>query len=300
MLAIIALGNRVYHHRDHTDFNLQRLFVFWLRALKNSQVVLQLEQFFSAAADLQKLECGNAIFYEQLLRHVFYHNSTLLERKQLIEEHFAFCQQRFPFVLLQNLYYDGRQPLWEGSFAGGRLSFGLDFFYVDRKEGLMTLDLMLDGSRVYHITFLFARNAAGEDCLRIGALQGSKGGEGNIHTLTKAFFGFRPKNLMLFGVQLLAQELGVKRIYAVSNAGFFTNNHVRLDRKLRTSLDDFWQEAGGHALDDPRFYELPAAECRKPIEEVKSQKRNLYRKRYALLDEVAAVFQENLRRHLIK
>ena len=93
MLAIIALGNRVYHHRDHTDFNLQRLFVFWLRALKNSQVVLQLEQFFSAAADLQKLECGNAIFYEQLLRHVFYHNSTLLERKQLIEEHFAFCQR---------------------------------------------------------------------------------------------------------------------------------------------------------------------------------------------------------------
>ena len=105
MLAIIALGNRVYHHRDHTDFNLQRLFVFWLRALKNSQVVLQLEQFFSAAADLQKLECGNAIFYEQLLRHVFYHNSTLLERKQLIEEHFAFCQQRFPFVLLQNLSF---------------------------------------------------------------------------------------------------------------------------------------------------------------------------------------------------
>lgn len=157
MREIIALGNRIYHHRDHTDFNLQRLFVFWVRALNSSQMVLQLKDFFAAFSDLQKLESGNAIFYEQLLRHVFYHNSTLKERRQLIEDHFSFCQQHFFFPVLQTIYYDGRLVLWQGSFAGGKLNFGLDFFYVDRKEGLMTLDLMLDGARVYHITFFVGR-----------------------------------------------------------------------------------------------------------------------------------------------
>ena len=298
MREIIALGNRIYHHRDHTDFNLQRLFVFWVRALNSSQMVLQLKDFFAAFSDLQKLESGNAIFYEQLLRHVFYHNSTLWERRQLIEDHFSFCQQHFFFPVLQTIYYDGRLVLWQGSFAGGNLNFGLDFFYVDRKEGLMTLDLMLDGARVYHITFLLGITAGGQRCLRIGALQGSKNGEDTIHLLTKEFFGCRTKNLMLYGIQLLAQELGLKHIYAVSNEGFFTNNHVRMDRKLKTSLDAFWLESGGHVLPDARFYELPLTDCRKAIEDVKSKKRNLYRKRYALLDQLAQVFRENLHTYL--
>ncbi|MGL5271483.1 MAG: DUF535 family protein, partial [Selenomonadaceae bacterium] len=49
---------------------------------------------------------------------------------------------------------------------------------------------------------------------------------------------------------------------------------------------------------DPRFFELPVNEKRKAIEEVKSQKRNLYRKRYAALDEIAAEFKTSLRHYL--
>ena len=298
MREILTLGNRIYHHRDRTDFNIQRLLVFWLRGIGNAEEILHLRNFFAAYAELQKLESGNAIFYEQVTRHVFYHQSTLPERRQLIERHFDFCRRNFSFPALQKVYYDERLLLWEGAFADGVLSFGLDFRYVDRKEGLMTLDLMLENQRVYHITFLLGKDQDGEDCLRIGALQGSLGGQENIHTLTKQFFGYRPKNLILYGVQLLAQELGIKKIYAVSNQGFFTNTHVRLDRKLKTSLDDFWQEAGGQILADVRFYELPLEERRKAIEDVKSQKRNLYRKRYALLDEIGGAFRLNLRRYL--
>lgn len=289
LLDIITLGNRIYRHRDRSDFNLQRLLVFWLRGLKHGRLVRGFARFFAGEVELSKLERNNAIFYEQLSRHVFYHNSTMAERCRLIEQHFLFCQQMFSAAALEQIYYDQRLLLWQQE----ELSLGLDFFYVDRKEGLMTLDLMREGKRVYHITFWLGQDDAGENALFIGALQGSLGGRELIHALTKRFFGCRPKNFMLYVIQQMAGIWGLQHIYAISNRGFYTNNHVRLDRKLKTSLDAFWQEVGGWPLEDPRFYELPLQSVRKPLETVKTHKRSQYRKRYVWLDEIAAAMKEN-------
>ena len=299
MREILVLGNRIYHHRDHTDFNIQRLIVFWLRGLRHQQDILALSHFFQADSELRKIESGNAIFYEEATRQVFYYQSTLPERAWLIRSHFDFCRQYFSGDSLQAIYYDGRLPLWEEDSALGHLSLGLDFHYVDRKEGLMSIDLLLNEERLYHITFLFEQESDGSR-LRIGAMQGCLGAQDSIHALTKAFFGFRPKNLILHAIRLLAQELNIKDILAVSNLGFFTSNHVRLDRKLKTDLDCFWQENQGQELPtDPRFYILPVTECRKPLAEVKSHKRSQYRKRYALLDSLDETFRQNLRTYLL-
>ena len=155
MREILVLGNRIYHHRDRTDFNIQRLIVFWLRGLCHQQDILGLSHFFQAYAELSRIESGNAIFYEEATRQVFYYQSTLPERTKLIRSHFNFCRQTFSSGSLQTVYYDGRLPLWEDDGPLGHISLGLDFRYVDRKEGLMTLDLLLEHERVYHITFLF-------------------------------------------------------------------------------------------------------------------------------------------------
>lgn len=298
MREILALGNRIYHHRDHNDFNIQRLLVFWVRGLLNSKEIIRLYKFFKANEEFRILEASNAIFYEQMTRHVFYYKSTLAERRDLIERHFEICQKKIEFAALQKIYYDERLLLWTGEEMAGVLSLGLDFFYVDRKEGLMTLDLMCGEMRVYHITFWLRHDLVGKPCLCIGALQGSLGGRELIHDLTKEFFGCRPKNFIFYGVQILAQELGVNRILAVSNQGFYTSNHLRMDRKLKTSLDNFWQELGGYALPDARFYELPLREQRKTEDKIVSKKRNLYRKRYALLDEIGQKFRDKLRLYL--
>lgn len=298
MNQIIFLGKNIYQHRDHSDFNCQRLLTFWIRGLFNGSEVMALRNFFLQDPILKEIEQGNAIFYEQMTRHVFYHQSTLPERARLIKDHFRICRQNFYFWALEHLYYDKRLVLWESPFENSLLSLGLDFQYVDRKEGLLSVDLMLGEKRIYHITFWGGYDRDGCCCLNIGALQGSLNGQDDIHALTKHFFGYRPKNLILYALRLLSPALGAQKIYAVSNHGFFTNTHVRLDRKLKTSLDEFWLEAGGDPLDDPRFFELPVNEKRKAIEEVKSQKRNLYRKRYAALDEIAAEFKTSLRHYL--
>ena len=72
-----------------------------------------------------------------------------------------------------------------------------------------------------------------------------------------------------------------------------------MDLKLKVDLDEFWREVGGNATNDMRFFDLPIVEKRKTIDEVKSQKRNLYRKRYKFLDELGTSFKENLQQYII-
>ena len=71
----------------------------------------------------------------------------------------------------------------------------------------------------------------------------------------------------MYGLQVVARSLGVERIYIVTNYGYYANNHVRVDRKLKTSFSDFWTEAGGSLTDDRRFDMLPLTEPRKTLEE---------------------------------
>ncbi|WP_019553288.1 VirK/YbjX family protein [Propionispira raffinosivorans] len=298
MREYIELGRQIYHHRDTSDFNLQRLLVFIVRACLHQKQVQELKVFFLKNVVLQNIVRGNPIFFEQLTRHVFYHQSTVQERFLLIKNHFSFCLRHFQAAALEKIYYDQRLVLWEADYKQESLSIALNFQYVDRKEGLLSIELALGKQRIYHITFGFSQDEKQNAVLWIGALQGSFGGADCIRDLTKHFFGYRPKNLILYALRLVALQIGVNRIKAISNLGFFTNTHVRLDRKLKTSLDDFWEEAGGGLSADERFFELPLLEKRKTIDEVKSQKRNLYRKRYVVLDEIAQQVTGNLTHYL--
>ena len=49
---------------------------------------------------------------------------------------------------------------------------------------------------------------------------------------------------------------------------------------------------------DPNYYVIPLEEERKPIEEIKSQKRSQYRNRYALLDEYESMIQEHIKPYI--
>ena len=58
------------------------------------------------------------------------------------------------------------------------------------------------------------------------------------------------------------------------------------------------KESGGEITKDPRFYEIPLEEYRKPIEDIKSQKRSQYRKRYEMLDQYDGEVAENLKSYI--
>lgn len=130
-------------------------------------------------------------------------------------------------------------------------------------------------------------------------IAGTPNGSEVIKGLTKAFYGYRTKNLIFYGIRNVAAALGCESIYAVSNEGYYAMNHIRVDRKLKTSLDAFWQECEGTQLDDKRFYKIPIPEYRKSMEELKPSKRAQHRRRFAKMDEmkdaVAASFAKYLK-----
>ena len=171
----------------------------------------------------------------------------------------------------------------------------LKFEPGQRKEGLLSVIMDVDGIHLYQIVFWIAQK---DDVptLVIGAMQGpnTEDAQEFVREMTKRAHRFRTKNLILYMTQAVARTLGVKRILAVSNAGYYANNHVRMDRKLKTDFGAFWEEAGGWQTEDKRFYELPLTLPRKTMEEVPTRKRAVYRRRFAFLDEVDAQIAERI------
>lgn len=228
------------------------------------------------------------LFFVQLTRYCFYRNSSTSERLTIITQSFLVLENQFTEQALQQLYLGPGIRLWSENYKEQTLAIDLAFRVGQIKEGTMSLGLKLDNKFIYHINFWIVFDENNTLSLYIGALQGSRDGLSINKELTKRFFGCRPQNLILYALRILTQNLSVSGIYAVSNYGFYANNHLRRDRKLKTSLDTFWTEIGGIPSQDRRFFILPVTEYRKNIKEVVSHKRNLYRKRFAVLDKIAA------------
>ena len=73
---------------------------------------------------------------------------------------------------------------------------------------------------------------------------------------------------------------------------------VRGHKAKVAELDPLWEDIGGTITKDSRFFKIPLEEYRKPIEEIKSQKRSQYRKRYELLDQYEKQIGDNLKSYL--
>lgn len=290
MREIISLGKKIYNLGKWREQH--RFVIFAARTALHREGVARLLRFFRSDPVRSRLLDVNPYPVEQATRAFFYQGSTFAERVRLIEEHYALLQERFTeeAFIAASRTDAGSCIIWEGEHEGEPLRAELMFEPGQRKEGLLSLELNL-GERpehVYQIMFWLAGGPEREPSLYIGALQGPnmEGAKDIIKQLTKACHGYRTKNLILFMLQAVARSMGLRHIYAVTNAGYYAQNHVRRDRKLKTDFGAFWQEAGGRATADPRFYELPLTEPRKALEEVPTRKRALYRRRFAFLDAV--------------
>ncbi len=271
--------------------------VFLFRILTHHKKMEELFEFFQETPLRKELSTRVPFFYEQVTRYFFYKKSSFGDRFQIVENHFSYLENRFSNEAIRKFYFERGLKLWEESYEDKNLSFLLTFDPGQRKEGLLSLVLKLDAIGLYQVIFWFAPDPADNSpVLWIGAIQGpnTENALDLIRQLTKHFHGYRTKNLILYAVQVMANVLGVSSIYAVSDKGYYANNHVRLDRKLKISLDEFWKEVDGVPADDKRFYKLPLTENRKSMEEIKSSKRSLYRKRFEALDSMREVIEINL------
>lgn len=274
----------------------KRYLVFKARCFLHKTQVNDLLGFFEASELRQAMLKHTTSFVEQTTRQFFYKDSTWDERIELVKNHILFLENVLNEEALTKLYAKGeRIRLWEDTYDEKPLAMELWFHGGQRKEGCLSLVLSLGDEELYQIMFWLAPSAVdGSPSLWIGALQGTPNGNDVIKGLTKAFFGYRTKNLIFYGIRNVADALGCKHLYAVSNAGYYAMNHVRMDRKLKTSLDDFWQECEGNPCSDARFFEMPIAEYRKSMEELKPSKRAQHRRRFEKMDEITEQIKNTL------
>jgi len=161
------------------------------------------------------------------------------------------------------------------------------------REGQLTANLFVDDFRAYSIAFSFYKEANGEISTVIGGVQG-RNTEGVLdlyRDLTKALYGLRPRDLLLEVVRCISQRVGCTRMLGVGDQ-YRHHRHPYFGQKsFQTNYDEIWADREG-VPEGEFFYRLSVEDTRRPLEEIKSKRRSMYRKRYAFLDEIEARFRD--------
>ena len=295
MIAEIrAVARRAYRWENPRERH--RAVVFMVRGLLHRKQLRELYDFFQKTEARKELYARNPFPLEQATRSFFYAGSTVSTRIDLIREHYSFLEKQLNTADFIDLGLNQEREIWRSSESDIDWRSYLKFEPGQRKEGLLSVMMDVDGVHLYQIIF-WIEQRDGQTTLVIGAMQGpnTEDAQDFVREMTKRAHRFRTKNLILYMTQAAARALGVQRILAVSNAGYYANNHIRRDRKLKTDFGAFWEEAGGWQTADRRFYELPLTLPRKTMEEVPTRKRAVYRRRFAFLDEVDVQIAERVK-----
>jgi len=296
MQEFIDWGKRIYDLNNSRE--KRRFFIFVGRVIFHRKTMRELLAWFKADDLRRKLLARNPFPLEQATRAFFYDESTIDDRVKLIKAHISFLQDNFsPEIFLQLAGLTNETiEVWRSEYNGEVWHAVLKNEPGQRKEGMLSLEMNLGRNHLYQIMFWINADKNGDISLWIGALQGPNVPDARelIKEITKYSHRYRTKNLMLYMLQAVARSLGMKHIYAVSNEGYYANNHLRRDRKIKTDFGAFWQEAGGSITDDRRFYELPLTEPRKRAEEIPTRKRADYRRRFEFQDAIDAEIAANM------
>ncbi|MBQ9636221.1 MAG: DUF535 domain-containing protein [Acidaminococcaceae bacterium] len=282
---------------------MKRYLVFRARCRMHKDIIEDLLDFFAETELRKNILKGTPAFVEQVTRAFFYKGSDYADLLALIKNHVLFMEKHFTQETVSRLYAEVNEEinagksvtLWEDVFEDKPLCLNLWFNAGQRKEGCLSLILQWDKEPLYQIMFWFGPDMEKTgNAIWIGAMQGTTNGSDIIKRLTKAFFGYRPKNLIFYGIRNLARCLGLQKIYAVTNEGYYAMNHVRSDRKLKTDFAEFWQECEGQpCAGDSRFFVIPVAEHRKDMSELKPSKRAQHRRRFEKMDAIDKAFDES-------
>jgi uncharacterized protein VirK/YbjX len=173
----------------------------------------------------------------------------------------------------------------------GTFMLGYDEKY--RKEGELVLSFQCDqlGGMIAAAAFSFEEMEAGRWVCRIGCIQGcSRVADQSSKAAQKLLHGLRPKSLMVFAVQELSRQLGCSALYGAGDSihAYRRKHLVHLPwlHAIQFDYDAIWSESGGQQGRDG-WYEMPLTFVRRNIQDIKTNKRSLYTKRYSMLENLS-------------
>jgi uncharacterized protein VirK/YbjX len=163
-------------------------------------------------------------------------------------------------------------------------------------EGELTINLFRNDTRLFSLTFTLEQSGP-HIIAYVGGLQGAAGSDSLeiYRTLTHRMQGLRPRDLLVTAFRLLCGSLGVARILAVSDQRrICSSSYFESSVQVHCSYDSAWIDSGGVAVEGG-FYALPRDIAQRPFESIPSRKRAQYRRRYAMIDDLAAQIDSSVR-----
>ncbi|WP_261875136.1 VirK/YbjX family protein [Vibrio rarus] len=226
---------------------------------------------------------------EKALKPYLFVDLPVAERMSLIEQHFNLLNSTFNASIKQ-VFVHGGLPLLDLDDSKGN-TFTVILFDGEMREGSLGLRLINHlGQTIYSITFNLSNPS--HLTMHIGALKGPSDSVEDrnqvIKTLTRSFHGLRPKALMVELALIFGNALGVAEFIGVSNKGHIyqaLRYKGSKNKSVTFNYDELWQEYSAQRSDKYR-YSIPAVPERKDPSTLKKNKRRLYTKRYAWLDEL--------------
>ncbi len=166
-----------------------------------------------------------------------------------------------------------------------------------RKEGEFVLSLELPafgGEPIVRLAFSLEEGEEGETIAYIGCVQGYRPDSKTMvedagKKTQKRLHGLRPKSFIVYLFQALMQRWQCSAIYCAGNDIQAHRKkhliHIPIRHDINFDYDAFYREFGA-TKDRDGWFRLPLHVKLKDIESIKSKKRAMYRRRYALLEEI--------------
>lgn len=203
---------------------------------------------------------------------------SLKQRTDQIIHTFTVLEQKLGEEQCHNLVKTGSILLCQLTET---LSLHLNLNNIDYWEGFFSINFQ-DGSEKRYYDSSFALLEQGQ--LLIASIQGPKGADAQdlVRKLTKDLHGVRPMYMLIDCFRLLAEHWQLQLI------GIPLKRQVKIQlhgsKKVLFNYDDFWLNNQAQFFND--YWQLPLTLEKRPLEEIQSKKRSMYRKRYEMFDRI--------------
>lgn len=161
------------------------------------------------------------------------------------------------------------------------------------KEGFWALSLRYQNAPIEQCCFCFTL----DNKLLISCIQGYQYSDFNVLDINKIFtkkcYGLRPIALLIECIKMLCVSLKLD-----ATLGVHEKNQIRSqkgeDKGYFVDYQKIWLENGGKLvkINNHLYYEL--SHKRKNLEEIPSSKRSMYKKRFAILEEIKQALDQSL------
>ena len=270
----------LYPDRNQKSYRMKR-FRYRLRSWLHWQAVKKFESVVNQKPWLVDLLNQRANFSYPLVHRFLDKRFNTQQRFDAMCDNLTFLPEKLTAL--------GLPPLWQQAISFGEVipDFEMRLTITDYQpmEGFWTLELVHSPSQelVYLLTFGKVQQA-----LLIAVIQGPnfEGSKEMVKLLTKKCHGLRPAYLMVEAMKALTNVLGYSALWGIPHKYQNKSRFVQSKRYV-VDYDAIFAESAGTLKD---YWELPLHFETKNMDDIPSNKRSMYRKRYAILEQL----QENM------